>query len=226
MTLNSFSLIQRLQELQQEIADATRCGTLLLEARDRQDRQAFLCASVDAERHVATMAMIAGEIKVQVVPFDGLGNEPESLSELVLRAVRIVLLAERRALCDAVSEPSAQGRSRAVFQGPFQSIDGLTSFLRDELIRITDQWRAARGMQRVDRVSYRAALRAAHVSMRELAFQVAPFLRAGLTRADWPALQNVSVRMDAALAVRIDVDPELPLVCTLPLSEVAAEHVS
>lgn len=224
MTLNSSSLIQRLQELQQQIADATRCGTSLKDAWNRQDRQAFLCASIDAERHVDTMAVTAGDIKAQVVPADALGNEPESLSELVLRAVRMVLLAELNALRDAVSEPSARGRSRALFQGPFRSIDELTASLRDELRRITDQWRAYRGMQRVDRASYRAALRAAHASMRELGIgsEIARFLRAGLTRTDWPAAQKVCARMVAALAIRIDVDPDLPLVCARPLPEVAA----
>jgi hypothetical protein len=227
MTLNSSSLIQRLQELQQQIADATLCGASLQEAQHRQDRQAFLYASIDAERHVDRMAVTTGDIKAQVVPADDLGHEPESLSELVLRAVRIVLLAELSALRDAVSERSARDRSRALFQGPFRSIDELTSSMRDELIRITDRWRAYRGMQRVDLVSYRAALRAAHASMRELDIgsEVAHFLRAGLTCTDWPALQKVCARMVAAsMAIRIDVDPVLPLVCSRPLPEVAAEQ--
>jgi hypothetical protein len=82
-------------------------------------------------------------------------------------------------------------------------------------------------MQRVDRASYRAALRAAHASIRELGTrsEVARFLREGLTRTEWPALKEVCADMLAALAIRIDVDPDLPLlVHSRLLPDVAAER--
>jgi hypothetical protein len=227
MTLNSPFLIRRLQELEQQIAEVPSHMGPLREAWERQDRPALLCANIDAERHIRAMAITTGHIKAQVVPADGLGDVLESLSELVLRAVRMVLLAELSALRDVVSEPSARGRSSALFQGRFRSIDELTSSLDDELIRITNQLRAYRDVQDTERAAYRNALQTAHASMRELhsGSEAARFLRAGLTRTDWPTLQEVCARMLAALAIRIDVDPDLPLVVrSRPLPDVAAEQ--
>jgi len=213
MTPNSLLLIQQLQKLQQQTEDVTRCRESMQDACHRQDHGAFLSASIDAERHVCMMAVTTGYIKAQVVPADHLGDALESLSELVLRAVRMVLLAELGALRDVLSGPSARSRSHALFQGPFRSIDDLTSSMRDELVRITEQWGADRGMQRLERATYRDALRTAHAAMRELgASEDARFLRGGLTRTDWPALHGVCARMLAALAIRIDVDPDLPLI--------------
>jgi hypothetical protein len=224
MTLNSPFLIQRLQELQQNIAGAPRCVESLREALDRQELGAVFRARMDAERHLRDLEMLAGHIKAQVVPADDLGEALESLSELALRAVRMVLLAELNTLRKVVSEPSARGRSRALFQGPFRSVDDLASSLGDKLLRVTDQWRAYR-VQGVERETYRAALRAAHASMRELGTgsEVARFLREGVTRTDWIELRDVCARMLAALMIRIDIDPDLPLLvrCS-PSPEVAA----
>lgn len=228
MTLNCPFLIQRLQELQQNIADAPRCVESLSKALATQEIGAVLRARVDAERHLRDLETIAGHIKAQVVPADDLGEALESLSELALRAVRMVLLAELTTLRKVVSEPAARGRSRALFQGPFRSVDDLARYLCDELLRITDQWRVYRGVRGVDRATYRAALRAAHASMRELGTgsEVSRFLREGLTRTDWPELHGVCARMFAALMIRIDIDPDLPLlVRSAPLPEVAAGRV-
>ena len=126
-------------------------------------------------------------------------------------------------------EPSARERSRALFQGRFLSIDDLTAALGAELNQITDRWRAYRGTQRVDRASYRAAQRAAHVSMRELgnASGAAWVLREGLACTEAPAVQEACAAMVATLAIRIDVDPELPLiVCSRPRADAAAGQVS
>jgi hypothetical protein len=228
MTLNSPFLIQRLQELQQNIADAPRCVESLREALARQELGAVVRARMDAERHLRHLETIAGQIKAQVVPADDLGEALESLSELALRAVRMVLLAELNTLRKVVSEPAARGRSRALFQGAFRCVDDLASALCDELLRVTDEWRAYRGVRGVDRATFRAALRNAHASMRELGTtsEVARFLREGFIRKDWPELSDVCARMLAALMIRIDIDPDLPLLvrCS-PLPEVAAERV-
>ena len=123
MTVNSLIVIKQLQELEQQVAQATPHAESLRDAWRRQDRQAFLCATLDAERHVCAMAQTTGCLKAQVVPADGLGDGLESLSELVLRAVRMVLLAELNVLREVVNEPSACGRSRALVTRPFRTPD-------------------------------------------------------------------------------------------------------
>lgn len=229
MMVDSSSLLQRLQELQQLIADAIRCGELLNDALKRRDYETFFCMSLDAERHVEAMAVITGDIRGQVVPADGLGDALDSLSELVLRAVWIVVLTELSALRDAVSEPSARERAHALFQGPFRSVDDLTASVDAELSQITDGWSACRRLRHVDRASYRAGLRVAHASTRELgcASGAARCLREGFSRMDWPAVQEPPARIVAALAIRIDVDPDLPLIaCSRPRPGVAMERFS
>lgn len=206
MSLPSASLIQHLQDLEQQIADAPRYREALRASFDRRDRSAL----TDAKRHLRAMAVTTGHIKAQVIPADNLGVVLESLSELVLRAVRMVVLTELTALHDVVTESSALARTLAWFPERFRAAD---AYLRDELQRITGPWDQYRGMQDVERAAYRAALGVAHASMRELGTTsvAARFLREGVNRTDWPALSAGCSRILAVLTLRIDIDPDLPL---------------
>jgi hypothetical protein len=211
MIFHSPSLIQRLQELQQQIADAPRYGESLWEAREKHDIRAVVCTTIDAERHLRAIRVTICHIKAQVVPTDGLGDMPELLSELLFRAVRMVLLAELTTLRDVLCEPSARARWRELLQEPLRSIDDLTSCPREELHRITHEWSESRYKQGIERAAYRAALREVGASMRELGntSHFARFLREESSRTDWPRLKEVCARMKAAFAIRIDVDLDL-----------------
>jgi hypothetical protein len=213
MTLDTPSLLRRLQALQHQIAEAPRHGASLRAARNRGDRSPARRSENDAGRYVSAMVLTAQRITAQVVPADGLGAAPESLSELVLRGVRLVVLAELGTLRDLLREPSASRRSRAVRWGCFRGIEDLTTCVRGGLDRITEHWRACRGMG-IERAAYRAALRAAHASMRELgtASEFARFLGEGVLRHDWTELQGACARTGAALTLPFDVDPDVPVV--------------
>ena len=192
---------------------------------------------IDAERHVRAMALITARIKAQVVPADGLGAAPEPLSELVLRAVRMIVLAELDTLREVVfvrrhlrdSRSPRKDRARAVSWGGFWGIEDLTAYVRDELHQITDLWIAYRSTAGSERAAYRTALREAQAFLHELgtASEFSRFLRTSQTRTDRPALQATCARMSAALTLRIDVDPDRPLIITTrPLHERTAERAA
>jgi len=216
MTFPAHSLIQLLQELARQIAGVPQHAEALRAGFDGGDVRQVICATIDAERHLRALAVSTDRIKAHVIPADDLGMVLGSLSELVLRAIRIAVLTELDALRDVVSGPSARGRSRALFQGPFQSLDDLTGYVRDELQRIARRWLDFRGIEGVSRTAYRDALRMAHAAMRALGTDsdLASFLRHGVTRSDWLALAEVCARMLAALTIPIDVEPDLPLLVT------------
>lgn len=103
------------------------------------------------------MATTTACIKEQVLAADGLGCGVESLAELVLRAERMVLLAELDALCDLVHGAAAQRRSPRLFDGRFPCVDALVSFVRAELDRITRMWSGDHSCPWADRRAFRSA---------------------------------------------------------------------
>jgi hypothetical protein len=185
MTFDSPFLIQRLRDLEQQIVDLPGHAEALGAAIDAHDCLAVIRTKIDTERHLRAMAMTTGHIKAQVLPADGLGGKVASLSELVLRAVRMVMLAELRTLCHLVSGPYARGRSHALFHGPIRTIEDLTCYLHGELHRIAHHWITFQGEHGFERSVYRAVLRAAHASMRQLGTTsgAARVLREGVVRA-------------------------------------------
>jgi hypothetical protein len=168
------------------------------------------------------MVITTGRIKAQVVPADGLGIALESVSELGLRAARRVVLAELDTLREVTSNRCEHGRSRAPSWAPFDGIEDLTAYACGALDGITGQWCGYRDLAAVDRDEYRAALGEAHAAMRQLsASKFAHFLYKGQLRT--PALEAACGRMRAALRIRIDVDPDLPLlVFEQPLHQLVA----
>jgi hypothetical protein len=211
MTFDSMTVIGQLQDLEQQIAATPQYVDSLQRAFARGDRADILYHLVHSEHHVRSMATTTACIRDHVVNMDGLGGMLESLAELVLRAVRMVLLAELDALRGLWRGPAASRRSTRLFGDRFRSIDDLASFVHAELDRITLMWN--RDQPWVDRRAFRAALRAAAQAMRRLgeAPELSRFLRDGAGHSDWPALIRICRRIRAALDIRIMVEPDQPL---------------
>ena len=218
MTFNSPIVVRHLQILERQLAEAPRRHEALRVARARCDPQGALRATMRAEHHVRAMAITTRELKARVVPFDDLGDALESLSELALRAVRRVVLAELDTLRALVHAQADLTPDRAPSWGRFWGIEDLSVCVRAELDRITAPWLALRGRAYSERPAYRAALHGAHGALRRLgtASEFARFLWEGRSRRDWPRWQAACVPMSIAITRRIDVEPDQPLVVTPP----------
>ena len=91
MTFDSMIVIGQLQDLEQQIVATPQYVDSLQRAFVRGDRATILCSLLRSERHLRVMAETTACIKDQVVNADRLSGRLESLAELVLRAVRMVL---------------------------------------------------------------------------------------------------------------------------------------
>jgi hypothetical protein len=197
-TVDSPSLLLRLQALRQQLAASLRHHTAQRDALRRADRAAALRAAADAEQHVRALVVTTERLRARVVPVDGLGDGVASLSELVLRAVRLVVLAELCTVGRLVNESSVDA--------------GLVASVQAELNEITEQWRRCRGAA-VDRERYRSALRKARAAMRNLGATsaFARWLDDGLHRVARPVLRTACARALSALTISIDVEPDMPV---------------
>jgi hypothetical protein len=90
MTFDSPIVVRQLQTLERQLAEVASHREALRAAWARADRQGARHACALAERHVRAMAITTGHLKARVVPADDLGAALESLSELALRASRLV----------------------------------------------------------------------------------------------------------------------------------------
>jgi hypothetical protein len=226
---DSRSVLLDLQTLECQLAKVPRHLEALHLAWARPDPGGVLRATALAECHIRTMALTAGRLKAQVVAADDLGETVESLSELGLRAARMVVLAELPTLRELACPVPGHGPSPGLSWGRFRGIDDLTVCVHDELNSITTEWRTGRSRARSDRPAFRAGLRAAYALMRKLgtASEFARFLWDGRHRADWPALQALCGRASLALTMRLDVEPEMPLMIHVkPAKDRAAERAS
>lgn len=213
MTFDSVAILGQLQDLEQQIAAAPQYRDSLQRAFVRGDGADILCSLMHGERHVRAMATTTAHIKHRILTVDGLGGTLESLAELMLRAVRVVLLVELDAFQNVVRSAAAHGRSTRLFDGRFDSFDELASFMRAELDRVTRMWSSDHDRPWTDRLAFRAALGTATQAMRHLAEvpELSRFLRDGSMRSDWPELLRICRRMRAALGTRIAVEPDQPL---------------
>lgn len=213
MTFDPIAILGQLQELEQQIAAAPQYRDSLQRAFGGGDGADILCNLMHGERHVRAMATATVNIKHQILTADGLGDTLESLAGLMLRAVRMVLLAELDALQNLVRGAAVRGRSTRLFDGRFESFDELTSFIRAELDRVTRMWSSDHDRPWTDRLAFRAALGTATQAMRHLTEvpELSRFLRDGSVRSDWPELLRICRRMSAALSIRIAVEPDQPL---------------
>lgn len=228
MTFSSPSLIQHLQELAQQITAAPQHVEALCAAFRGQNVAHAFATHVEADRHVYAMATTIDHIKAQVVPDDGLGAVVESISELVLRAQRRIVLAELDTLRDIAIEPSTCNRWTALAFSPFEQLEDWIGYVGHAVNGSAQGWIDYRG-HASERASYRAALREAHAGMRRLAerSKATPFLLDAVVRTDWPALQMPCSRISVALTIPIDVDPDMAVVVIAPRSsELVAERRS
>jgi hypothetical protein len=229
MTFHSPSLVRHLRDLEQQIASAPQLAQALQAATPPLWAASGVATYVAAKRLVETMAVTTGHISAQVVPGDQLGVEIESLSELVLRASRMVVLAELAALGEVVSEPCARDRRGGLLLGRFELVEDWICYVARAVNGIAQGWLCYRGARGAERAAYRAALRTAHEAMRWLgeASDAAPFLRQAVAHTSWPALQEVSSRILIALTVQINVEPDEPiLVLPEPSPGAPMERVS
>lgn len=212
MAFDTSEMLRRLHELQRQTARARRQDEILQAAQYGATEAAALSAALDAACHARAMLITTQHIRAQVAPFDGLGNTVESLSELVLRAVRMVLIAELVSLHAIIATPPEEARSRALYWGRFLGVDDLTVSMHASLEQITAEWLSYRGMAVTERDAYRCAHRRAHIAIRELGTgsEFAGFVDRGLIRTDWPQLQATCARIQVALAVSIDVESHDP----------------
>ncbi|TMQ21414.1 MAG: hypothetical protein E6J90_14315 [Deltaproteobacteria bacterium] len=222
MTFSSPSLIRHLQELARQITARPHPADALYAAFQGNSIAHAFATHVEADDHVCAMAATVGHIKAEVAPCDGLGAA-DSISELVLRTQRRIVLAELDVLSDLTAEPSTRDRWTALAFSPFEQLDDWISYVGHKVNGIAQWWIDYRG-QAAERAEYRAALRKAHVAMRNLAerTKATPFLLDAIVRTDWPAVQAPCSRISIALTIPIDVDPDMPVLVIAPRS---AEHV-
>lgn len=243
MTFDSAAVLGQLLELQQQIIDTPRFTDSLQMCEGREagaipsaapgidvpSTNMRIAAVLSAERHMTAMAVNTGRLRERVVPSDGLGDDLQSLSELMLRTARMIVLTELEALRDVLGRATHELRARTLCWGAFEDVDDLSRRVRARLQQITNTWTAVRCIAATDRPAYRTALRAAHAGMRHLgsASAFGAFVREARTRSEWPALQVRCARMGDALVLRIDIDADVPLIVHRgPLAERAVEQAS
>ena len=192
--------------------DVTNLASLRA-AVDSGRRVDVFLASMVADGSLSAMAQLAGAIRTAVIGVDGLGDPLGSLAELGLRAVRMIVLVELDNLRDVLCSPSACGRAHALHWWRSRGIDDFEFLVRCAVDRVTAAWAEHRGVEHRDRGAYRSALRAAHEAMRALGELpgLSRFLRDGAARGDWPALAAICTRLQAALRLRIAIEPDQPL---------------
>lgn len=213
MTFDSFYVLAQLQDLERQIAETPRQIEPFRIAYLHEDRPDILCNRVDSKRLLSALAATTARLHARIVATDGLCTNVELLPELVLRAVRMVLLTELAALRDLVGSSAPHERGRTATRSRFRYLHDLMVFVHEELDRITRTWSGHRDRPWADRRAFRAALYAAAQAMQQLGRvpDLAHFLREGSVRDDWPELAAICTRMRAALDIRIAVQPDRPL---------------
>jgi hypothetical protein len=220
MTSESLSVLDMLRGLEQQVGEYHRhavqiaaaiSGGHLVLAREAADA---LLRVLDAIVQMTT------KLQPCVVPVDGLGEAMESLTELAIRARRMVITGHVDVLRDVLRGSAADGRARGWFGGRFRHIDHVSDFLANEFYRINCLWMQYRGDDRraarmaiTDRVTlYKTALCVAQQAMQELGADpaLAHLLKKGTAASDWPEVQNACAQITAALAIQIDMEPSRP----------------
>ena len=227
VSLITLSLTRNLQELATQITEAPALLNEIRAAAHQPDLERLKQAKLRGHRHITAIAMTTRRIRDGVIGVDDLGSSLESLSELALRAVRLVVLNELAILRELWGGLDALGGHHMSIEQEAGSFAAVDVWLREALDDITRGWCRCRGTPNRDRAAYRSALRLGHRATRALAGdpEVARFLDAGITCVDWPALRESCTRLRDALLVRIDVEPDAALLDHdhLP-AEPCAEH--
>jgi hypothetical protein len=222
-------VVRQLQVLQRQLAAVPRLRDALEEACAGGNRRATQHAAAQADRHIRDMALTTAHLRVHVVGADDLGVALESLSELALRAARLVVFTDLEVLRALARASPGAAYLVPVSSGRSWGIKDMTVCVHAVIDHITASWRAYCGQAQTERPAYRAALHAAHAAMWQLGTtsEFARFLWQGRQRFDQPQLQAACDRMSIALTCRIDIEPDGALVAYEPRSTArATEHAS
>jgi hypothetical protein len=200
MILDAASLVCALDQLERQIAELPNTMRTLSAAVDRRAGADVLCATLDVERHLHAIRFTASQIMAHVVEIDRL-DPPTSLSELVLRAIRLAVLADLDVLREL-----ALPRTSELWAHVLDTIDAIRAGI--ELTALLGR------NAEMDRPAYRAALRIGHAIRRALAEPSGPgrFLHEGQARDDLPELQAVCARLVRTLRLPLDLEADTPLV--------------
>jgi hypothetical protein len=232
MTLDSWALISDLLELEEQIRQAPRHVEALRVALEMATGNAAAMARrahLQAGGHLRALVETTHRIKSRVVPEDGLGMTLGSISELVLRGQRRIVLIEVEALRDLASKPTSHDRMQSLAVGPFDEFADWLSYVAHEVNGCNQGWIDYREHEAEEREAYRDALRSAHTAMRTLRedSKATPLLCDAVAAIGWPGLQAPCARIAAALSIQIDVDPDQPLlVFPMARSEPLAERLT
>jgi hypothetical protein len=195
--------LRDLQSLEQQIGNLRHAATALTRASALGDLLMARRATRDAKTALAAIAVTTMNIRQEVVPSDGFGDNAGSIAELALRATRMVILAAVRELHG--SPPFAR----------------TASMLQAELDLIPRVWMPYRqDAATANRVLYRAAIRAAQQAVNELGAHpdVVRDLQAAASYPEQLEVRSASVRIMAVLSVSIDAEPDSPLIkCSMSL---------
>jgi hypothetical protein len=196
-----------LQKLERQIGALEQARTALTNATAIGDVVTAMRATRAAEDGLATIAAITTRTFLQVVPADGHDDTVGSLSELALRAARMVVLA-------AASDLRAMLRGPAGPCGRFQHVDAVILHLVAEIDQLPAMWKPYRDDGRgASRAMYRSALRGAREAMNKLTADpdLTCFLHEVTSRTDRLDVRLAGQRLSAALSVHIDAEPDSPL---------------
>jgi hypothetical protein len=217
----SLSVLNMLRDLEQQVEvyrrHAAHVASSLGGGHFAAAREAADALRQALDAIMATTSALQGYI----VPLDGLGATVESLTELAIRARRMVVVAQTDVLREVLRGPVAAERSQGWFIGRFRHVDHVADFFTNEFYRINCLWiqyrrddQRAAAMESEDRVTlYQTALRVAQQAMRGLGNDpaLAQFLRKGTAADSWPEVQAACMQIAAALTIQIDMEPSRQL---------------
>jgi len=155
----------------------------------------------------------------QLVPADGLGELGPHVTELGIRATRLVVLTHLdlvRASLGDLGEPHV-ARSTPIASSIDRAFDHFARAMEEEFERLTYTWTLLRGLQSERATSCEAqgivdaTCRAMYRSMKALRLdlEIADFLHIGTNHAELPVLQEACLQITAILD--IELDPADPL---------------
>jgi hypothetical protein len=229
MKFQSGVVVDTLIALERQLADHREPLTRMIAELTSHRYAPALEAAEKVRYSLAILVTLYHRLHANVVLADGMGPV-ESVGELALRGRRMVILTELGHLRDLLCDCDADARARGWFVGQFQNIDDVLAYAQVELAKIVAI--CARQPQRLvaeaPASANRTALYYSTVGVAQRALSdlrddpdFAYFLRTGHMTAGWPEAAAAFRRIDAALAVHIDVESIGPPPVPLPPSRIA-----
>jgi hypothetical protein len=210
MTFKSGCAIAALQSLERYTSSLRDCAEALSEASGKGDLATAIAATRGTRDALNAIATTTIRLKRQIVPADGLGEDLESLGELMIRSIRIVLIEEMRRLRSTVHDLTTHGQLPWPIAEWSHGIDDVALFVHDEMNRITNMWMPDRSGAKSNRAFYRTRVRIAQYTIREMGSQVefAHFLEVGAGLAEWPGISRACTLMISTTLLDIDADTD------------------